>query len=624
MFAELFALNQKTKRNISAVLLVALIIFASTPALSSIPSGHDLTFHLYRILGLAQGLQDGVFPVRMQYSQMQGMGYPVSIMYGDLFLYIPAVLYNIGLSLTASYRVFVILLNIFVVLTTYILTKRFSNSRIIAFTITIVWTLGTYRLVDIYLRGAIGEYLALAAFPFIVYGLWCAFSKRGRNTTKISPSLWIAFGMIGIVLSHAISSILAFFAFVFLFLALAIFGDNKKQGWICSIGSFGITIAICLWFIVPFLSWYMGQDMWVKTAESTKDLNVVSSFSGTLGQLLEIFPTFNGPTYPNTTGAFHEMPLALGIGGLLLCMCAFISLAIDKKTMDNTKGSSSSTNKLLNFSIHSQKYLFVLFITLAICIALCCCHFLWQEQIPFMKTLGTIQFPWRFLAPILTVSVLIGLIALMRLDKVQNLGSLVRILCVGICLLTLIEAGHSMSSNMYEVKSQSDIGYSEYDEIIRDGKACGVSNGEYLPAYIPSRYYIEEYMINRVDNNELGFEFSHHGDNGRVFDASFDGTFNSTTAELPLIYYDGYEIVDSTSSSVAISKSDSGFVQLNIPQGYIGTVSLKWEEPSWWHITEVISVISLIGVLIWIGLQLRGNKQTSNNFQNAKAQHINA
>lgn len=595
MFAELFALNEKTKKNLSAVLLIALIIFASTPALSSIPAGHDLPFHLYRILGLAQGLQDGVFPVRMQYSQMQGMGYPVSIMYGDLFLYIPAILYNIGLSLTASYKIFIILINVFVVLTTYIFAKRFSNSRIISFTVTTVWTLGTYRLVDVYLRGAVGEYLALAAFPFIAYGLWCAFTKKGESTTKISPSLWIAFGMTGIVLSHAISSVLAFFAFICLFIALAILGDNKKHGWICSLGSFGITIAVCLWFILPFLSWYTGQDMWMKIAGHKMSLSDVSSYAGTLGQLLEVFPILKGFTYPNSSGAYQEMPLALGIGGLLLCLCALISLII------KNEGSTMQESKLANFFKHSKIYLLVLLLTLIICIALCCCHFLWKEQIPFMKTLGTIQFPWRFLGPILMTSILVGAVALIRLDKLQNLSSLVHILCAVICVLTLIEAGHSMSSYMYETEHQLDI---SYEDDYREDKSAGISVGEYIPSEIDGRVTLND-MIARVDNGQLGFEFSHYADNGRVFEATFDGTFDSTTAELPLVYYDGYEIIDSTSNSVAIEKSENGFVQLNIPQDFVGNVSLKWKEPGWWHITEIISAISSAGVIAWIALQLR-------------------
>lgn len=91
--------------------LAVAVLISSFPYFSSflpyIPH-QDMVFHLYRIEGIAGALSDGQFPVRMQYSQFDGAGYPVSIMYGDLFLYFPAILVLLGLSATRAYSVFVI------------------------------------------------------------------------------------------------------------------------------------------------------------------------------------------------------------------------------------------------------------------------------------------------------------------------------------------------------------------------------------------------------------------------------------------------------------------------------------------------------------------------------------
>ena len=48
--------------------------------------GQDLGFHLMRIEGIAEGLENGVFPVKMQGLWMEGYGYPVSVYYGDFLL----------------------------------------------------------------------------------------------------------------------------------------------------------------------------------------------------------------------------------------------------------------------------------------------------------------------------------------------------------------------------------------------------------------------------------------------------------------------------------------------------------------------------------------------------------
>lgn len=56
--------------------------------------GDDIDFHLTRIAHLAQGLQDGQFPVRLYTSMLNGYGYAAPLYYCELFLYIPATLYN--------------------------------------------------------------------------------------------------------------------------------------------------------------------------------------------------------------------------------------------------------------------------------------------------------------------------------------------------------------------------------------------------------------------------------------------------------------------------------------------------------------------------------------------------
>lgn len=64
--------------------------------------GYDFEFHMMRIEGLAKGLMSGQFPVKLQPGWMNGYGYPVSVMYGDLLLYLPALLRILGFTLQAS------------------------------------------------------------------------------------------------------------------------------------------------------------------------------------------------------------------------------------------------------------------------------------------------------------------------------------------------------------------------------------------------------------------------------------------------------------------------------------------------------------------------------------------
>lgn len=76
--------------------------------LPGMPRGHDLTFHLSRILAIKDGLVTGEFPVKIYPGYIDGYGYANGLLYPDLFLYIPAVMTLLGLKLLTSYKVFFI------------------------------------------------------------------------------------------------------------------------------------------------------------------------------------------------------------------------------------------------------------------------------------------------------------------------------------------------------------------------------------------------------------------------------------------------------------------------------------------------------------------------------------
>ena len=56
--------------------------------------GHDLQFHISRIISLAEGIREMQIPHRMQFEMLNGYGYASPLFYGELFLLLPAVLYN--------------------------------------------------------------------------------------------------------------------------------------------------------------------------------------------------------------------------------------------------------------------------------------------------------------------------------------------------------------------------------------------------------------------------------------------------------------------------------------------------------------------------------------------------
>lgn len=82
-------------------LLAALLLshwFFHSDALGKV----DVFFHLNRVMGIAEGLSAGDFPVYVHGYQMQGFGTADGVLYPDLLLYVPALLVICGVPLAAA------------------------------------------------------------------------------------------------------------------------------------------------------------------------------------------------------------------------------------------------------------------------------------------------------------------------------------------------------------------------------------------------------------------------------------------------------------------------------------------------------------------------------------------
>lgn len=120
--------GRKNRRD--AMILVCAAAFACMPLLwRGVYDGHDLLFHLNRIEGIASGLRNGQFPVRIHSSTLLGYGYAAPEFYPELFLYFPAALRNLGVSLSASVRVFEACINLATALACYLCVRSLMRSR---------------------------------------------------------------------------------------------------------------------------------------------------------------------------------------------------------------------------------------------------------------------------------------------------------------------------------------------------------------------------------------------------------------------------------------------------------------------------------------------------------------
>lgn len=166
------------------LLLLSGVLLASLPYCREfLFAGHDLNFHTYRILNLAQSMADGQFPVRLFTRGFNGYGIATPQFYCDLFLYLPALLYIFFVPLQRCFQIYVILVNTATAASAQYSFARISGSKKAAAVAAFCYTLASYRLTNILVRAAVGEYTAMVFLPLVVLGAW-AITVQERPTPR--------------------------------------------------------------------------------------------------------------------------------------------------------------------------------------------------------------------------------------------------------------------------------------------------------------------------------------------------------------------------------------------------------------------------------------------------------
>lgn len=237
------------KRHIvSIIFLLILSFWAIRPLLAEgfFPM-HDDT-QVGRVVVMGRALRNGQFPVRWVSDLGYGYGYPIFNFYGPLPYYFGGSLYSLGLSgVTAAKIMFLsgILLSGF---TMYALIATLFG-RVAGLASAVLYLYAPYHAVQVYVRGAVGEFWALSFLPLIVLGFILVGRKRTRNRGILISSL----GLAGTILSH---TLLGFLATLFVFTGLLAYWLRKIYTRVSDVKLFSShVLAVCLGLGLSIFFW---------------------------------------------------------------------------------------------------------------------------------------------------------------------------------------------------------------------------------------------------------------------------------------------------------------------------------------------------------------------------------
>lgn len=552
------------------VSLGIITFIASIPLMTNyLLQEQDLAFHLTRIEGIVEGLLAGEFPVRIQPQWLNGHGYPTSVFYGDVLLYIPACLRLMGFDPQISYKIFVVLVNFATAGIAYLCFSKIGSNQKIGIVAAAVYSLNLYRFTNLYVRAAVGEYSATIFFPVILYGLWYIFTKELEVIKKSSIWIVLALGYLGVLYSHLISCEMVGI-FTILVCLLQIRKVFQKERFLALLKAFIGMVVGGLWFAVPLLDYmqlnFLSGDMnrFVLYRQEERGLFLSQFFVNRYDVTSQSLQT--------SLGMAGEMPLTLGISCMVIMLAAvYISICWYK----------SITKK-------KEWFLCIFLMTIAMWFSTKYFPFAWfARKSEFLKMLvNSLQYPWRFLA---IVSVLCTWLFVLILKEVKVGDREKRIFAVVVGTILLIDS----------VSMLSEVLNSQQMMLVKDGgnlSSFGVSGGEYLY----TGYNLDDYVGEITEISEGVAVESYQRGRNQILIQVTNTSSEEKTVELPLIRYKGYRAKDTgTGDELYLSDGNSHRAVLHLPAGYSGNVIVKFMEPWYWRMAEIVSLAGYIAVIFW-------------------------
>lgn len=552
-----------SEKKLTVFSLLGIILLSSLPLLrNGFPRyTTDLNFFLMRVDGLKDGLLSGAFPVRIQPNWLNGYGYATSIFYGDLFLYFPAILRILGVSVQNAYFCYQFAVNISTCLVSYFCLKGIFSRKSIALLGSGLYTLSAYRLVILYYTTRGGMFTAYTFLPLVLYGVYLIYTDSKNYKSWLYTSL----GMTFIIHCHLLSAEMTALTLL-LFILLTVTSFFKKDRIFSMLKAVGCSILLNLGFLVPLLN-YMGAGFYV-SSESWKSFYNYIQNDGI--QPSDFFNLFRG------TNAYTSPDVVL-VCSLLLYLVFTLCLSKDKLSQE-----ALSFRKIGNrFAALSCILCFMSTI-----------YFPWdwiEETFAFLRMpINSIQYPHRFIelaVLTMTVTICCGL-AQLESNKGKNYF---RYVSTGIAALLLIGSGWILS-NILNLDTYQPV----YDKAYLD--TSRISTKEYLPEGADPELYTLEFPV-----AEEGIAIEQFSREGLHLSIDCINVTNETQIiEVPLVYYEGYLATDEDCGKLELSPSDNFSVLLSVPSTHSGTIDIRFKSPLSWTIAMWVSGIWIVCLVVYL------------------------
>ncbi len=355
------------------IVLCTSVILLAPLAQPRAPGGHDIYFHLSRVAELDYLFQDGYYNGRWTPDFNYGFGYPLFNFYPSLIYYLAQPFRMLGASVADSLNWVIVsgtwLSGVFM----YFLGKAFWG-RYGAVLCAVAYLYIPYRIVNLYVRGAIPEFYAMTFMPLLFWIFYRIARHRKLRDVVFGA---IAYGLM--IPAHNVT--IVFFTLCLMAYCLFLLWDSKhtdKMSWkeLLKQGGYLVcTAALGVGLVTVYWLPAMSEKQFVKISSLHSGYHDVATHFVQPFQFVSRFWGYGG----SGEGMRDGMSFQLGIAHLVLAAVSIFVVMLLQRRYPRQRN-------VLLFSL-------LLFACLIFAMT--------SGSLPIWRTLpliGFISFPWRLLS----------------------------------------------------------------------------------------------------------------------------------------------------------------------------------------------------------------------------------
>lgn len=510
---------------------------------------HDGEWAVVRLGDMFRLLRDHQFPARYSGELNFGYGYPLFNFAYPFPYYLGLLLHFMKIGFVDSIKILFALSVPLSSICMFFAAKEFWENTWSGVAAAALYIYYPYRIVDLYVRGSIGESLAFVLFPLIIYfGIKIIESKRS--------SLYIVFSAVSfavLIMTHNIMAVL-FLPVIFIFIVLFFYKNKKKAAQFFFSLVFGMFLSAFFW--IPAL---LEKNLILLSQIPITDRNL---YFVTISQL--IFPKFGyGP--PTSSDGFSYQ---IGIPHIFIFFAVVIALCF--------------------FYFKRKQYDFIQKATGVICISTVLLLFLMFKESVFLWNLpflSEINYPWIILGPLgFLISFLAGYLCIKSLYG----RYLVIILTISAIIALLPHAKPQIYVN------RGDMFY-------LTNNATTTSSQELMPLWVkqlPSKRATEKVQVRYGDALVTNVFY-----NSRKIRFHID-VKKESIVRVNTIYYPGWWATISNDNATIAYNNEKGVMEIHVPKGN-SDVQFTFSETTLRMISNLISLSSLSVLLLIIIFSLK-------------------